>query len=322
MTIKPQIILLTMLAGWINRQQQDVIEYLKTENKVLREKIGKKRIILNDNQRRRLAVAAKKIGRKALSEVCGIFTPETIMSWHRKLVAKKYDSSHKPKPGRPAISAELEKLIVKIARQNRDWGYLRISGQLKYLGYTASRPTIAKILKKHGIEPSPERKKKSTWNQFIKSHWESLAAIDFFTIEAHTLTGLTRFMVLTVIDYATRKVEIAGIRHDPNGKWMEQVARNLTDPIDGFLKDKKYLIHDCNPLFTKNFKDILKSGGVAPKRTSPVSPNLTPFVERFVRSIKSECTDKMIIFGEKHLEHIVQNYVQYYHSSRPAPIAG
>ena len=243
-----------MLAGWMNQQQQEVIEYLKTENKILREKIGSKRIVLNDDQRRRLAVAAKKIGRKALSEVCGLFTPDTLLGWHRKLVAMKYDGSKKRKPGRPAISEELEKLIVKIAKQNRDWGYLRISGQLKYLGYKASRPTIAKILKKHGIEPSPERRNKNTWNEFIKSHFESLAAIDFFTIECHTLRGLTRYMVLTVIDYSNRKVEIAGISHNPDGKWMEQMARNLTDCEEGFLKDKNYLIHDCDKLFTKKFK--------------------------------------------------------------------
>ncbi|MBI9060314.1 MAG: transposase [Labilibaculum sp.] len=317
MIIKPQLVLLAMLAGWMNRQQQDVIEYLKAENKILREKLGTKRIVLNDDQRRRLAVLAKKIGRKALAEVCGLFTPDTILAWHRKLVAMKYDGSRNRKPGRPAISEELEKLIVKIAKQNRDWGYLRISGQLKYLGYTASRPTIAKILKKHGIEPSPERKKKTTWNEFIKRQWHSLAAIDFFTVEAYTLRGLTRFMVLTAIDYSTRKVEIVGVSHNPDGQWMEQMARNLTDCEEGFLKDKKYLIHDCDKLFTKKFKKILEDGGVKAKRTSPVSPNLTPFIERFVRSIKSECTRKMLIFGEKHLRHIVSSYVNHYHHERP-----
>ncbi|MBI9018831.1 MAG: hypothetical protein JEZ07_16385 [Phycisphaerae bacterium] len=121
MLIKPQLVLLLMLAGWINRQQQDVIEYLKTENKVLRETIGKKKIILNDARRRRLTVAAKKIGRKALAEVCGLFTPNTLLGWHRKLIAKKYDGSKQRKPGRPGISEELEKLIVKIARQNPGW---------------------------------------------------------------------------------------------------------------------------------------------------------------------------------------------------------
>ncbi|MBI9018832.1 MAG: hypothetical protein JEZ07_16390 [Phycisphaerae bacterium] len=133
-------------------------------------------------------------------------------------------------------------------------------------------------MKNHGIEPSPERKNKTTWNDFIRNHWESLSAIDFFTVEVYTLAGLTRYMVLTVIDYSTRKVEIAGISHNPNGPWMEQMARNLTDEFDGFLKNKKYLIHDCDKLFTPKFKKILKDGGVEPKRTSPVSPNLTPFI--------------------------------------------
>ena len=172
--------LLVMLAGWINRHQQDMIEYLKTENAILKEKLGKKRIILNDQQRRTLAVLAKKISRNALSEICNVFSPETILKWHRELIAKKYDGSKCRKYGRPQISDELRKLIIKLARQNRSWGYPRIEGQLKYLGFKVSHSTIANILKKEGLEPQPSRTKKTTWAEFIKVHWKSLSAIDFF----------------------------------------------------------------------------------------------------------------------------------------------
>jgi putative transposase len=125
-----------------------------------------------------------------------------------------------------------------------------------------------------------------------------------------------RYMVLVMIDYATRKVEIAGIIEHPHGAWMKQIAKNLTDPIDGFLKDKKYLIHDRDTLFTKEFREILKSAGVKPLRTPPLSPNLTPFVERVIRSIKSECVNRMLIFGERHLEYLVDQYIQHYHNER------
>ena len=118
-------------------------------------------------------------------------------------------------------------------------------------------------------------------------------------------------MILAIIDYATRKVEIAGIIPQANGPWMAQMARNLTDSFDGFLRNKKYLIHDHDSLFTKEFREILKSAGVNAIRTPPLSPNLSPFIERFFRSLKSECLDQMLIFGERHLRHIVSSYISH-----------
>ena len=306
-----------MLAGWINRHQQEIIEYLKTENTILRRKIGKRRIILADEQKRLLAISGKKLGRKVLSEICCAFSPDTILRWHKKLIATKYDSSKNRKVGRPRISEQLESLVIKIARRNRGWGYLRIAGQLKYLGYKISRRTIANILRKHGLEPSPHRLKKTTWKEFIKSHWASLAAIDFFTTEIYTLRGLTRYMILVVIDYPTRKVEVAGIVPQAHGEWMKQIARNLTDPISGFLKDKIYLLHDRDPLFTEGFQKMLGSSGIKTIRTLPMAPNLTPFVERFVRSIKSECLNRMLILGEAHLRYCIEQYCLHYHHERP-----
>jgi len=317
MKIRPLAILLTMLAGWINRHQQDVIEYLKTENTILRGKLGKKRIILTNEQKRLLAVSGKRLGRKVLSEICCAFSPDTILKWHRKLIATKYDGSRNRKIGRPRISEELEELVIKIARYNRSWGYLRIAGQLKYLGYRISHGTIADIMKRYGLEPSPNRLKKTTWKEFIKSHWESLAAIDFFTTEIYTLKGLTRYMILVVIDYSTRKVEVAGIIQQAYGDWMKQMAKNLTDPLGGFLKDKVYLIHDRDPLYTEAFRNMLESSGIKTVRTLPMAPNLTPVVERFIRTIKSECLGRMLIFGESHLRYCIEQYCLHYHHERP-----
>lgn len=311
------LMLLTMLAGWINRHQQDMIEYLKEENKILREKLGKKRLLLNDDQRRRLALLGKKIGRKALEEICEVFSPETILRWHRALVARKYDGSPYRIIGRPQISDELRMAIIEVAKDNRHWGYIRIQGQLKYLGYKVSIATIGKVLKNADLSPQPERKRKITWSEFISTHWKSLAAIDFFTTEVYTMKGLTRYMVLVAIDYATRKVEIVGISECPYGGWMKQMAKNLTDPLSGFLKKKKYLIHDRDPLFTKTFQAMLKAGGIKSIRSMPMAPNFNPFIERFIRSIKAECLDRMLIFGETHLRHCLEEYVQHYHSERP-----
>ena len=318
MRTRPWTVLLIMLAGWMNRHQQDMIEYLREENKILREKFGKRRIILNDDQRRRLAVRGKELGKKLLSEVSTIFSPETVLRWHRDLIARKYDGSGSRKMGRPQISDELRDLIIKVAKANRDWGYPRIQGQLKYLGYKVSPKTIANVLKKAGIEPQPDRKKKITWKEFIRNHWHSLCAIDFCTTEIYTAKGLTRYMILVVIDYSTRKVEIAGIIEQAYGDWMKQMAKNLTDPFCGFLKDKKYLIHDRDPLYTHAFIDILKSAGVEHIKSMPLAPNFSPFIERFIRSLKHECLNRMLIFRPGTSAHtIVSSYVDSLSSGAP-----
>ena len=308
--------LLMMLAGWINRHQQDVITYLKEENKILREKLGTKRILLNDNQRMRLARLAKRLGRSVLKDACCAFSPDTLLRWHRNLVARKYDGSRNRKPGRKRISEEVEQLIIQIARKNKTWGSRRIKGQLKYLGHNICHTTIDNVLKRNGFTPGPDRTRETNWSEFLRTHWESLAAIDFFCTEVYTLSGLTRYMVLVTIDYATRKVNVAGIIQQAHGEWMLQKARNLADQFSGFLKDKKYLIHDRDPLFTEEFREILKASGIKPIRTLPMSPHLSCIVERFIRSIKSECLDRMLIFGERHLEYVIKEYMEHYHTER------
>lgn len=317
MRTRPWTMLLMMLAGWINSHQQDVIEFLKEENKILREKLGTKRIILNDNQRMRLARLGRKLGRKVLSDACCAFSPDTIMMWHRKHIARKYDGSGNRKGGRKRTAPEVIDLIIMLARKNKTWGSRRIKGALKHLGFKICHTTIDNILKRNGYDPSPDRSRKTQWSEFLKSHWDSLTAIDFFTTEIYTWAGLTRYYVLVTIDYATRKVEVVGISQQPYGGWMKQLARNLTDPFDGFLKDKKYIIHDRDPLFTKEFRQMLRDSGVKPIRTLPMSPHLNCMIERFVRTIKSECLNRMLIFGERHLEYIVKEFVKHYHEERP-----
>ena len=242
--------MLIAASGWMNHRQQPVIDYLREENRVLREQLGGRRVRLNDDQRRRLAVRAKALGRKILAEVATIVTPETLLGWHRKLIAQKYDGTAHRAPGRPRAAAEIESLVVRMAEENRDWGYRRIEGALSNLGHELARSTITQILERHGIEPAPERSRKTTWKEFLSRHWELIVAADFFTVEVWTRRGLQRFIVLFFIDLSTRKVEIAGIAQVANGLWMSQIARNLTDSENGILSGKRDLIHDRDPLFT------------------------------------------------------------------------
>jgi putative transposase len=317
LVLQPWNWLLVSLAGWINRHQQNVVEYLRTENEVLKEKIGKKRIVLDDNQRRRLAVKGKVLGRKMLEEVGTIVTPDTILRWHRQLVAAKWDYSHRrQKPGRPPVSSELMKLVLQMARENPTWGYDRIQGALANLGHQVSDTTVGNILKAHGIEPAPDRKRQSNWKAFLKAHWEVLAAIDFTTIEVWTKDGLTTFYVLFVMEVATRRVHLAGCTQNPNDFWMQQVARNLSDTPDGFLRGKKYLLMDRDSKFSELFRSILEPSGVQPVRLPPRSPNLSPQLERFMRSVKEECLERMILFGERSLRNALREFLTYFHSER------
>jgi putative transposase len=308
--------LILTAAGWINRQQEDAIEYLLAENRVLREQLGCKRLRLTDSQRRRLAALGKKLSREALTRVAGIVTPDTILRWYRRLIARKYDGSTRRRCGRPKTPGEITELVARMAEENPKWGYTRIRGALANLGHEISRNTVKRILHESGIEPAPERGSRQPWSTFLRAHWEGLAATDLFSVEVLTLTGIRRYLVFFVIELKTRRVTVAGIHHQPYGEWMEQVARNLTDAYDGFLRDAGHLIHDRDPLFTRRFDEILKNAGVTPIKLPPRSPNLNAYAERFVRSIKEECLARVVVLGERHLRLLVREYVEHYHGER------
>jgi putative transposase len=309
-------VVVTILAGWIHRGQQQVVDYLWEENRVLREQLGKKRLRLTNDQRRRLAVRARALGRAGLNGIACIVTPDTLLRWYRNLVAKKYDGSAARRPGRPPNKAEIAKLVIQMATANPGWGYTRLWGALWNLGHDLGRNTIKRILADAGIEPAPERSKRTTWKTFLKAHWGAIAAMDFFTVEVLTLRGLVRYFVPFVIDLKTRRVHIAGIVHEAYGQWMEQVARNLADPVEGFLRDTRYLIQDRDPLFTRRFVEILEAAGVKSIKLPARSPNLNAYAERYVLSARRECLNKVIPFNEKQLREIVSEFIEHYHRER------
>ena len=176
--------------------------------------------------------------------------------------------------------------------------------------------TIANILRQNGIEPAPERSRKTSWKEFLKRHWQQIVASDFFTVEVWTPTGLKRFVILFFIELSTRRVEIAGIASRANGLWMTQIARNLTDEVDGFVKGKRYLIHDRDPLYTREFLSMLEEQEIESVKLPPRSPNLNAYSERFVRTIKESCLEQMILFGEHALRNAVFEFLAHYHGER------
>src|SRR6266853_1539796 len=252
-----------------------------------------------------------------LAEVAKIVKPDTMLGWHRKLVAQKFDGSQQRKaPGRPMIDQELEALVVRMAQENRSWGYDRIVGALANLGHTVSDQTVGNILKRHGIPPAPERKTTTTWKEFIRTHLDVLVATDFFTAEVWTLGGLVTYYVLFFIRLGTREVHVAGVTPHPNQAWMMQVARNITMEQWGFLAPGQYLIHDRDGKYCPAFQHIIDGAGVKRVPLPPRSPNLNAYAERWVRSVKEECLSRLILFGEGSLRHALTQYVAHFHHER------
>jgi len=234
--------LLFALAGWIYQEQLKVIDYLKDENRTLRKLVKQGRIRLSVEDRRRLGVKGRAIGRKQLQEVATIACADTILRWFRELVARKWTFKRKSK-GRPRTQAEIRELIVHLAKENTTWGYTRIQGTLKNLAIKVSRGTIANVLKENGLEGGPERGGNITWKTFLKAHWEVLAASDFLTTEVWTRNGLVTFFIFFVIE-------------------------------------------------------------------------LNAYAERFVLTLKSECLEKMVFFGERSLRRVISEFMDHYHHER------
>jgi putative transposase len=306
-------VLIAMVAGWLQRQQQQVITYLQEENRTLKAHLGGQRLRLTDTERRRLAALAHPLGRKRLQEFATLATPDTLLRWYQRLIAQKFDGSKKRRQrGRPRVAAEVEQLVVRMAEDNRTWGYRRIQGALANLGHRIDAITVRNILRRHHLEPAPQRRKAGmSWQQFLKSHWDVLAATDFFTEEVVTWHGLVTYYVLVMMELSTRRVQVAGITPHPTDAFMTQCARQLTDPVDGFLLGKQYLVHDRDTKYTQAFDALLKDSGVESIVLPPKNPNLNACCERFVRSIKEEALNQMIVIGEAALRYTIQSYLIY-----------
>src|SRR6266849_2553940 len=308
--------LLMIAAGWVHRHQLIVIEFLQAENRLLKDRLRGKRIRFTDAERVLLARKAKAVGRKALLELETIVSPDTLLRWHRWLIAEKWNFVHRRAPGRPGIMQKISGLIMRMAQDNPGWGYTRIQGALANLGHRVGRGNVANVLKRSGIEPSPERSKRTTWSTFLKAHWKVLAATDFLTTEVWTTRGLVTHYLLFVISLADRVVDIVGITTRPDEAWMLQVGRNLVDAESGAMGGKRYLILDRDTKYTDQFRRLIRGSGTNVIRLPPRSPNLNAYAERFVRSIKDECLNRIIFIGRASLRRAVAEYLDHYHGER------
>ena len=306
-------VLLVAFVSWLDRQQQEALAYLIDENRILRGQLRGRRLRLSDGDRSRLAVRGHRLGRRGLRQVATIVTPDTILRWHRQLIARKWTHA-KGRRRRQGVLAEIRRLVVRMAEENPTWGYTRIRGALKNVGHRVGRSTIARILKAHGIPPVPERP--TSWQTFLRAHWGVIAGADFFTTEVWTWRGLVTYYTVFVIDLASRRVHIVGSTPFPNDLFMRQVGRTLTAADEGVLVGHRVLICDRDAKWSTPVRERLLEAGIRVVQTPYQAPNANAYAERFVRSIKEECLTRLIPFGERHLRGTIAEFVEHYHVER------
>jgi putative transposase len=300
--------LLFLIAKATHSKLAKQLEYLKTENKVLRLR-APKNLRTTKQERRRLLKAGRKLG-SDLRHLITIVAYTTFLRWQKE---EKKTIGKRRKQGRPQFSMQIRELIIRMAREN-DWGLGRIQGELKTLGIKISRATIKKILQEEGIDPCPEEPR-GNWVQFFKRHAETIWACDFISTRLLTKTGYATGFILFYINLQTRRIHLGGVTTCPSAEWMGQQARNLCIELE---EEKPiYLLHDRDGKFTPQYCRILEDCDHIPIKLPCKSPNLNAFAERWVRSIRNECLNHFLIFGENHLRHLVEEYTRYYNEVRP-----
>jgi len=237
-----------------------------------------------------------------------LVTPGTVLRWHRRLIARKWTYPHRT--GRPPVSAEITALIERLATENSSWGYQRIQGELLKLGHRVSASTIRRVLRSLRIPPAPKRHTDMTWRQFLHAQAVTMLAADFFHIDC--AVTLQRLYCLFVIEVGSRYVHILGITAHPDGPWTTQQIRNLLMDLGEHAPDYRCLIRDRAGQFTASFDTVLASAGIRAVKIPPRSPRANAFAERFVLTARTEVTDRMLIFGERHLRAILTAYEAHY----------
>ncbi|GIW91747.1 MAG: hypothetical protein KatS3mg109_2179 [Pirellulaceae bacterium] len=303
--------LLLLLASGTDKDRLRQIQFLKEENRILRDRLPK-RIQVTPTERQRLLKFGKPLG-SAIRHLITIVSPRTFLRWLHGETRPKEAAS---KRGRKRTPEEVRELVLRLAREN-DWGYTRILGELKKLGIKKiSRATVVNILKENGLDPGPKRGE-GTWFDFIKRHKESLIACDFFSTKVWTMSGVVEYFVLFFIHVGTRKVYVAGMTPNPNAPWVIQQARNAAMHFGEEPAKPRYLLRDHDSKFVPEFDAVLEAEGMEVVPTSVQAPNMNAVAERFVQTVKGECLDHFIVFGEAHLRYLLKQFLIHYHECRP-----
>jgi putative transposase len=242
---------------------------------------------------------------------CFGVTPATLLAWHRRLVARRWTYPYRP-PGRPTVNEETTTLVVRLARENPRWGYRRIQGELMKLGVTLAASTIARILFDQRLGPAPRRV--TTWREFIHAQASHIVATDFFSVDT---VLLRRLYVLFFIEVGRRRIWITGVTAHPNANWVTQQARNVAGDLADEGIDIKFLVRDRDTKYVTSFDAVFRSEGAQILQTPFRTPNANAYAERFVRTVRTECLDHLLIVNARHLERILRTYARHYNGFRP-----
>jgi putative transposase len=289
------------------RSKELEILVLRHELAVLRRRAA--RPVLTRADRALLASLSRALPRAAWSGFP--VKPETLLRWHRQLVARRWTYPHK-KPGRPPLEPSLRTLILRLADENPQWGYRRIVGELTGVGIAVSATSVRKVLLEAGVAPAPEQGR-SSWRAFVRAQAASMLACDFLTIET---AFLQRIYVLFFISLARRRIEFIACTPNPDGHWAAQQARNLVMQL-AEQQPFRFLVHDRDSKFTHAFDEVFRSEGMRVIRTPVQAPNANAHAERWVRTVRAECLDRILIVGRRHLEHVLRAYRRHYNEHRP-----
>jgi transposase InsO family protein len=298
---------LVWLLGRPRRSKELEILVLRHELTILRRQGARPKLMRAD--RALLAALSRSLARPSWTLFS--FKPETVLRWHRQLVARRWTYSHRT-PGRPPLARSLRELILRLADENPHWGYKRIVGELKGLGIPVSATSVRKVLLEAGLQPAPQRTR-SSWRAFVRAQAASMLACDFLTVET---AFLQRIYVLFFISLATRRIEYVACTSNPDGRWVIQQARNLIMQL-GDEQPFRFLVHDRDTKFSHAFDEVFRSEGIKVIRTPVQAPNANAFAERWVRTVRADCLDRILILGRRHLEHVVRVYRNHYNEHRP-----
>lgn len=252
---------------------------------------------------------------RVLPRRCGhsfFVTPETLLRWHKRIVARRWTYPHR-QPGRPPLDQTVRELILRLARENAHWGYVRIAGELRKLGITVSATLVRNVLARAGVPPAPQRGQLS-WGSFLRSHAATTLACDFFSVDT---VRLQRLYVLFFISIGRRRLEYVACTSSPDTAWMTQQARNMLMELDDRQQHPLFLIHDRETKFSRAFDGIVQSEGITIIRTPFRAPNANAYAERWVGSVRRECLERLLISSRGQLERVLQVYVRHYNQQRP-----